>query len=98
MGVGLIKSPITATLNSSTYTALTLGDEDAYGFLVTVVEDGLLVPFYYATDAAGTDEAPSPDVGRGWPHYASMGTTVIFLKAVSGTPTAVLDPGHVVER
>ena len=97
MSNGMIKSPITATLNSSTYTALTLGDDDAYGFLVTVVESGVLVPFYYATDASGTDEAPAPDMGKGWPHYAPTGATVIYLKAMSGTPTAVLDPGSWVE-
>lgn len=98
MSNGMIKSPITAELNDSTYTAMTLGAEGAYGFLVTVVDDGELVPFFYATDASGTDAAPAPDVGKGWPHYAAPGETVIYLKAATGTPTAVLDPGSWVEN
>ena len=60
--------------------------------MTAVDSTGSLVPFYYATDADGTDEAPCADIGKGWGHYEKAGATVIYVKAFSGTPTAVLDP------
>jgi len=89
----MIKSPKSFALNSSTYTAITLGDDDAFGFAVYAVdESGDMAPFYYATDETGTDEVIAPTIGLAWPHYEKQGGTVLYAKSISGTPDLVLNP------
>jgi len=89
----MIKSPKTIELNDSTYTAITLGDDDAFGFAVYAVDsDGEMAPFYYATDESGTDEVIAPAIGLSWSHYEMQGATLLYAKAISGTPALVLNP------
>jgi len=90
----MIKSARTFTLNDSTYTAVTLGDDDAFGFSVHAVDDdGGVVAFYFATDSEGTDETLAGIVGLCWSHYEKPGDTVMYAKALSGEATLVLRPG-----
>lgn len=91
----MIKTPGSTELNSSTYTAITLGEgQFAYGFSIYAIDTaGDLSAFYIAVDSAGTGEALVPDIGLSWSGYQSIGRTVLYAKSLSGTPDLVLLPG-----
>lgn len=88
----MIRSPRTFTLNSTSYTEITLGDIGfADGFSIYVVDSSLaLVSFYFATDEAGTDETPAPAAGLEWDGRQLGGETVVWVKATEASCTLVL--------
>ncbi len=95
----MIKSPVSVTLNTSTYAAVTLGASAAYGFTVHAVNSsGEILPFYFATDSAGSDGALCPSIGMGWPEYYNARETVMYAKAYGEASTLVLRPGKFVQK
>ena len=92
----MIKTPVVTALNSSTYTPITLGNDHAYGFSV-YISDGS--SFYYAVDSSGTGEALVPAASSlFWEHYEKKLTTVMYAKAVTGTPNLILNPGNPITK
>lgn len=85
-----IMTPITATLNTSTYTAITMPGGCRPISLYT--EDG--TGFYIAVDSTGTGEVLVPastsvSYGKACPDDTLV---AVYAKAVSGTPVLVLLP------
>lgn len=90
----MIKPAITTELNASTFVAITLGSQEAYGFGVYALDTttGGLVSFYYANNAAGTGAVLAPPIGIVWGHYEPALNTVLYAKSLTGTPSLVLIP------
>lgn len=91
----LINTPITAALNASTYTPITTGTQDCYGFTI-MTSDGFASPgFYIATSAAGANETLIPAEVPWLPFtdFAPYNSIIMYAKSVSGTPNLLLFPG-----
>jgi len=87
----MIKTPVVTAINSTTYTPIALGEEQAYGFSVHISDKS---SFYYAVDSSGTGEALVPDnASLSWGHYEPENSIIMYAKSVSGSPNLIVNPG-----
>ena len=90
----LINKAISTTLNSSTYTEIKAGSQDLYGFGLFVQDSGELASFYLAWDSDGEGATLIPAIGIGYGDFQPKGSTICWVKAVSGTPTLTVLPSR----
>jgi len=89
----VINTPKPTTLNTSTYTAITSGTQDAYGFSIYISGQNAY-GIYIAVDSAGTGETllEPGDYWFSWPDFVPYNSTVMYGKAVVGTPGVTFFP------
>jgi hypothetical protein len=86
-----IYTPISTALNASTYTAITTGSQECYGFAILLSDTS--IAYYIAVSATGTGEVPIPaGTSISWPDYVPIKTIVLYAKSASGTPSLILFP------
>ena len=83
--VNLSNAIIATTLNTSTYVAITNGQQVGYGYSVIMSD---LSGWYYATDSEGSDGVLMPEgISIGFTDLIQKGDTVFYAK---GTTTGKL--------
>jgi len=91
----LINSPVTTALNASTYVAINSGTQDCYGFILMISTGFASTGFYIATSVSGANATLIPAEVPWLPFtdFAPFNSTLLYAKAVSGTPNLILIPG-----
>jgi hypothetical protein len=86
----MIKTPIVTALNNTTFVAVTLGTDDAFGFDI-ICDDSAIGFTIHNVITGGTAAIPAAKT-LSFTHYEAAGEIVMYAKAASGSPNLVLIP------
>lgn len=90
----MITEPIKVDINSSTWTAVTLGNDTAYGFAAYCVDSSFdIIPCYVSTTGSGVG-FQIPAAGIMWDHIEEANSVLFYAKTTTGSGVCVVVPGN----